>query len=139
MIKKTVYSDEDIILHLVYFTEQNLCFIHSEVKKWSLSKYKKYLLVFAEILNQLHKEGIDELFAIPPTEGEEAKKAREEQAVALRKSQEAQDRAAAVQAQRERLQQVRQSRIAQAQVINASTNIGMGAGTSGIGRGHARA
>src|SRR4030042_5937416 len=71
MIKKTVYSDEDIILHLVYFTEQNLCFIHSEVKKWSLSKYKKYLLVFAEILNQLHKEGIDELFAIPPTEKEE--------------------------------------------------------------------
>ena len=71
MIKKQVYSDDDIVLNLVYFAEQKVCFIHSDVKKWSLSKYKKYLLIFAEILNQLHKEGIDELFAVPPTEKEE--------------------------------------------------------------------
>lgn len=68
---KIVYSDEDITLSLQYVEQYNLYFIHSTISSWSLSKYKKYISVFSKVLNDLNKEGVEVLYAIPPSEKEE--------------------------------------------------------------------
>lgn len=66
-----VYFDEDVKVSLEWVDVLNSYAIHTKVNEWSLSKYKKYLSVFAEILNTLEKEGVTKIYAIPPSEKEE--------------------------------------------------------------------
>jgi hypothetical protein len=43
------YKDEDCWLG--WSEEQGILFLHTEVFSWSLSKYKKYLAIFAQLIN----------------------------------------------------------------------------------------
>jgi hypothetical protein len=65
---EVMYSDDDIIISLEYLVNTNIYIVHTKVSKWSLSKYKKYVLEFANILNTLKLRGIEEVFTIPPTD-----------------------------------------------------------------------
>jgi hypothetical protein len=68
---EVLYSDDDITISLQYYEKTNMYFIHSKVNQWSLSKYKKYLLIFGGILNNLKDKNILTVYAIPPSEKEE--------------------------------------------------------------------
>jgi hypothetical protein len=66
-----LYHDEDITVSIefLYLIEGYL--IHTKVRKWSLSKYKKYLNIYGYILNLLIDRGITRLFALPPSKKEQ--------------------------------------------------------------------
>lgn len=66
-----MYTDEDITISLEYYENLNMHFIHSNVTNWSLSKYKKFLLIFGTILNSFRERDIKTVFALPPSEKEE--------------------------------------------------------------------
>lgn len=66
-----LYKDEDIELTMEYYEIIPGWGLHTKVKSWSLSKYKKFISIFGEILQSLSKEGITKLYAIPPTKLEE--------------------------------------------------------------------
>lgn len=66
-----LYTDEDITISLEHFEKNNMYFVHTKVINWSLSKYKKYLLIVGRELNKLKSRGIVEVYAVPPTEREE--------------------------------------------------------------------
>lgn len=68
---EVLYSDEDIVISSEWSDKLNGFIVHTKVKNWSLSKYKKYLLLVGKELNKLREKGIVEIFAIPPTEKEE--------------------------------------------------------------------
>lgn len=63
----------------------------------------------------------------------EQAKATKQAAAAQREATAAQGRSASVEAQKARIQQVREARIRRAQVLSAGTSAGLGTGTSGIG------
>jgi len=65
-------------------------------------------------------------------QGEEAKQLEEDRSQSSKRAEEAQQRAANVKAQQERIKQTREARIARAQVISGATTSGIGAGSSGI-------
>ena len=66
-----LYSDEDIEITIELIGEDSTCFGHTLVKSWSLSKYKKYLKIFAIEKEKLRLRGITRVFALPPSEREE--------------------------------------------------------------------
>lgn len=64
---RTLYSDEDIEV----FAEKSAeitsgVFIHTNVRHFSLSKYKGFMLIWDKLLIQLKAEGWKHLYAIPP-------------------------------------------------------------------------
>lgn len=63
---------------------------------------------------------------------QDAADAAEQQATAQKESLSAQQKMADVEAQRQRIQQVRESRIRRAQILASSGNTGLGVGTSGV-------
>lgn len=63
---------------------------------------------------------------------QDAADAAEQQATAQKESLRAQQKMADVEAQRQRIQQVRESRIRRAQILASSGNTGLGVGTSGV-------
>lgn len=65
--------------------------------------------------------------------GQQQAKATKQAAAAQREATAAQGRASSVEAQRARIQQVREARIRRAQVLSSGVNAGLGTGTSGIG------
>ena len=66
-----LYTDEDITISLEYHENTKMYFVHTKVISWSLSKYKKYILIVGKELNKLEIRGIKQVFAIPPSEKEE--------------------------------------------------------------------
>lgn len=71
MTREIIYHDEDILLQIEYIKELDDYFLHTTVYNWSLSKAKKYIKGFGFILNQLKKQGITNLKALPSTDKEE--------------------------------------------------------------------
>lgn len=66
-----LYSDEDVDLSVEYLEETNSYFLHSTIRNWSLSKYKKYLKVLAVEMEKLKNIGAQRVYALPPTYREE--------------------------------------------------------------------
>jgi len=69
MIK--VYDDKDVVVSLEWSEVMNSYFIHTDVKAWSLSKYRKFLGILGKLTTDLHARGFEYLYALPPTEKEE--------------------------------------------------------------------
>lgn len=64
-----IYSDEDINISMEKFPLlPKGWLLHTKVNSWSISKYKKYLLIFGNLLNNIQD---NKLYAIPPSEKEE--------------------------------------------------------------------
>lgn len=66
------YSDSDIDILVEMddvFTDG--VFVHSNVKNFSMSKYKKFHRVWEEVLVRLRMEGWRHVYAIPPSSKEE--------------------------------------------------------------------
>lgn len=42
--------------------------IHTEITQWSVSAYKRYLLIFGKILNQLKESGISRVYSFARSE-----------------------------------------------------------------------
>ncbi len=62
---KVLISNEDGEVWINYYPEKDWWVVHSSINSWSLAKYKEYLRLFGNILNQLKLEGITSLYAIP--------------------------------------------------------------------------
>ena len=63
-----MFSDNDITISTEYIENVDMYIVHTKVSGWSLSKYKKYLSEFANVLNVLNERGITKVFTIPPTD-----------------------------------------------------------------------
>lgn len=69
---RLIYEDEDIEVFVESCTDiTSGVFIHTNVKQWSLSKYKKFLVVWGCIMTRMRSEGWKHLFAVPPSPSEE--------------------------------------------------------------------
>ena len=69
---RVLCSDEDIEV----FAEKSAeitsgVFIHTNVKNFSLSKYKGFMVIWGKLLIQLKAEGWRHLYAVPPGPAEE--------------------------------------------------------------------
>jgi hypothetical protein len=71
MDKIVLYIDSDVEVYITWIEELQGINIHSTVRTWSLSKYKKYISVLSIILLDFKSKGIKKVYAVPPTEKEE--------------------------------------------------------------------
>jgi hypothetical protein len=60
----TLYQDEDCWLAYQYEESLGKYTMHTTVKEWSLSKYKKYLNVFTDAMMVLENRGIKEVYSV---------------------------------------------------------------------------
>lgn len=69
----TIYSDENIDINIEIDSDiERGVFIHTHVKKFSLSMYKNTHKVFKEICEELKlHHGVDYILALPPGEKEQ--------------------------------------------------------------------
>ena len=63
-----LYKDEDAELYIEWCETLNGYLLHTTIHKWSLSKYKKYLIILGREINKIKEK---EVFAIPLTEQDE--------------------------------------------------------------------
>lgn len=69
---KTLYSDEDIdIMEEEVYTIPGAVFLHTNVKQFSLSKYKKIHRVWQQLRKDLASQGYFYVLCVPPSAKEE--------------------------------------------------------------------
>lgn len=69
---RTLYSDEDIdILDEEYYEIEDTVFIHTNVKAFSLSKMKKYKVLWEHLKLKLKSQGYKTIMCVPPGAKEE--------------------------------------------------------------------
>lgn len=62
----TLYEDDDItLLAEIAPSFMDGVFLHTEVKQFSLSKMKKYISLWGEIVPYLHEQGHRNIYALP--------------------------------------------------------------------------
>lgn len=65
-----LYKEGSGFVGLSFSKEMDAYVMHTDITKWTLSEYKRYITIFSEILNGLYDRGITEVYGICDTQKE---------------------------------------------------------------------